>query len=553
MNETEYQPNQPKITEPAIIQVAPDEELGSLLQRLRQEAATEIRLVIPNRSIIAQGSIVLKLLADVAGKLKKEVLVVSDSPQIQSLSKRAGLHVEGVEAGDVDGHGFVQGTDMALEQPEMVATAAAAAATQSSDRGNEPMVATMAEDNDDQPRTLGLSSGIFAGGLKGIWPWVLAHKVGVGIAVAFLIIGVGGFLMATYYLPQATVTLYTQKRTIDRDLQVTASPNATAVDKDEMVVPAEILTAEASQTKTFEATGEEEVGEKATGSVTITNKSSDSKSLPAGTVLASGSKQFVTTSAATVPAYEIDDDGISFGKSNVGVQAAAIGSEYNLDAGSEFTVGGYEESTMDAKNAADFSGGSKETVIVVTESDREEALTSLAQEVQDMAVESMKKKLTTDQLLLDEAVESTTDSTEYSHEVGAETTEFSLAITATATAPVVVKADLESLLTEAIEAKVPDGYELADTAPEIENHVLNVEDDGTLYLTSTFKAQVIPVVDTAELIADIKGKNPSAVEAYLKDQPNLNGYDISLSPKLPGPFYRLPSLESHIKVNVEVK
>ena len=550
MNETEHQPNQSKVTEPAIIQVAPDEELGSLLQRLRQEAATEIRLVIPDRSIIAQGSIVLKLLADVAGKLKKEVLVVSDSPQIQSLSKRAGLQVEGVEAGDVDGHGFVQGSDVALEQPEMVATAAAAA--QSADKANEPMVASMADD-DGKPRTLGLTSGIFAGGLKGIWPWIVAHKVGVGVAAAFLIIGVGGFLMATYYLPQATVTLYTQKRTIDRDLQVTASPNASAVDKDEMVVPAEILTAEASQTKTFEATGEEEVGEKATGSVTITNKSSDAKNLPAGTVLASGGKQFVTTGAATVPAYEIDDDGISFGKTNVGVQAAAIGDEYNLEAGSEFSVGGYEESTMDAKNTADFSGGSKETVTVVTESDREEALTSLAQEVQDMAVDSMKKKLATGQLLLDEAVESTTDSTEYSHEVGAETTEFSLTITATATAPVVVTADLESLLTEAIEAKVPDGYELADTAPEIENHVLNVEDDGTLYLTSTFKAQVIPVVNTNELIADIKGKNPSAVEAYLKDQPNLNGYDISLSPKLPGPFYRLPSLESHIKVNVEVK
>ena len=131
MNETEHQPNQSKVTEPAIIQVAPDEELGSLLQRLRQEAATEIRLVIPDRSIIAQGSIVLKLLADVAGKLKKEVLVVSDSPQIQSLSKRAGLQVEGVEAGDVDGHGFVQGSDVALEQPEMVATAAAAAQSHS--------------------------------------------------------------------------------------------------------------------------------------------------------------------------------------------------------------------------------------------------------------------------------------------------------------------------------------------------------------------------------------------------------------------------------------
>src|SRR5690606_27601592 len=156
-------------------------------------------------------------------------------------------------------------------------------------------------------------------GFKRITAWIAAHKIGISVAAAFLIVAVGGFLMATYYLPQATVTLYTQKRTIDRDLQVTANPNITAVDKDDLVIPAEILTAEASQTKTFKATGEEEIGEKATGTITITNKSSTPKSLPAGTVVASDGLQFVTIESASVPAYEIDDDGISFGKTDVGV------------------------------------------------------------------------------------------------------------------------------------------------------------------------------------------------------------------------------------------
>jgi hypothetical protein len=51
----------------------------------------------------------------------------------------------------------------------------------------------------------------------------------------------------------------------------------------------------------------------------------------------------------------------------------------------------------------------------------------------------------------------------------------------------------------------------------------------------------------------IAGKNPSVVQDYLKSQPNLNGYDITLTPKLPGPFYHLPSIESHIEIQVEVK
>ncbi len=552
MNQTEHQANQTKVTEPAIVQVAPDEELGALLQRLRQEAATEIRLVIPDRSIIAQGSIVLKLLADVASKLNKDLLVVSDSPQIQSLAKRAGLQVEGVEAGDVDGHGFVQGADVALEQPEATAnTPVATQAVKSEDTENT--LSQKNQYNHDQSLAAAPKPGIFANGLKGFGAWILAHKVGLSVATAFLVIGIGGFLMATYYLPQATVTLYTQKRTIDRDLQVTANPNVEAVDKDEMVIPAQIISAEASQTKTFKATGEDEVGEKATGAITIVNKSSDDKQLAAGTVVAAEDQQFTLDSAVEIPAAQSDFLGTTNGRANATVTATAIGPEYNLDENTDFTIGGFETSTLSARNQDSFSGGTKKTVTVVTESDREQALTSLAQEVQSMATQSLKQKLSQGQLVLDEAVESTTESTNYSHQVGAEVSEFSLTVTATATAPVVVTADLESLLTEAIEAKVPDGYELAKSETEIENHVLNVDDDGTLYLTSTFKAQVIPVVDTTELIADIKGKNPTAVEAYLKNQPNLNGYDISLSPKLPGPFYRLPSLESHIKVTVEVK
>jgi hypothetical protein len=74
-----------------------------------------------------------------------------------------------------------------------------------------------------------------------------------------------------------------------------------------------------------------------------------------------------------------------------------------------------------------------------------------------------------------------------------------------------------------------------------------------VHLTSTYKAQVIPEVDTAEMIRAIAGKNPSVVQDYLRSQPNLKGYDITLTPKLPGPFYHLPSIQSHIEIVVKVE
>lgn len=536
----------PEAAEPAILQVGPQEELGSVLQRLRTESAKQVRLVVPDRAIISQGSIVMKLLADVAGKLNKEVSIVSDLPQVQILARQAGLKVEGVEAGDTEGHGFVQGEDVAL-------TAAAASV------GSQDLVINdyndgideTAEDDDEAPvRTAAGASGSLWVRMK---QWVASHKVVLGVVGAFLIVAVGGFLMATYYLPQATVTLYTQKRTIDRDIQVSANPNAAAVDSANMVVPASMITGEASKTQTFEATGEEETGEAATGTIEITNKSSDTKTLPAGTVVSADSLQFVLDTAVIVPAYELDDDGISFGKATAAVTAADIGDEFNIDAGVDFTVAGYTTSTMDAESAEAFTGGSSETITIVTAQDRQQALETLATSVQDQAMSALQEQISSGQLVLEDAAEVETASTTYSHEVGAEVDEFSLTVEAVATAPVVKQSDLSSLLTGAIEERVPDGYELVEGEPEIETNVLQVDPSGVIRLTSTFKAQVVPVVDTEALVDEIKGQHPRAVENFLQGQPNLNGYDITLSPQLPGPFYRLPKIEDNIEVMVEVK
>jgi hypothetical protein len=537
-------------TEPAIINIKPQEELGGLLQRIKAEPSSAILLVVPEKAIVAQGPIAFKLLADVAGKLQKELSIVSDTPQIQSLARRAGLKVEGVEAGDTEGHGFVAGADIA-ETGMVMAQPAVDEPPRKRVSANEEFEH---EDESSSPFTAaaGGVGSVFAGSKSAWGEWLRSHKVMLGVVGAFLLIAVGGMAMAAYYLPKATVTLYTEKRTIDRDLQVTADPEAAAVNKKELIIPATVLEAEVEQVGTYESTGEEEVGEKATGTITIVNKSSDDKELKAGTVVTSGGKQFILNAKVEVPAAERDFFVTTNGRANAAVTAAAIGPEYNLKANSDFTVGGYEASTLTARNEKEFTGGSKEMVAVVTAEDQQTALKELSQQAQDKVESDLRKTLSKGQLLLDDAITIETASTVFSHEVGDEVDSFTLTIVATATAPVVAESDLSSLLTGAVEAKVPDGYKLDGSQPEIENRVMEVGDDGVLQLSSTFKARVVPVVDEASLIDEIKGQHPTAVESFLKSQPNLNGYDISLSPRLPGPFYRLPRLESNIEVMVEV-
>src|SRR5690606_26543780 len=178
-------------TEPAILQVKPQEELGELLQRLRNEPANQIRLVVPERSIIAQGSIVLRLLAEVAGKLKKEVSIVSDLPQIQRLAKRAGLKVEGVEAGDVEGHGFVPGTDVALEGATIVSSR-----DEFQSESSEDVPSMMVNDDFNQVQDLEIKASDPLERRKDTqfvrWPGskqlMVSQKVGVSVPAVFLIV-----------------------------------------------------------------------------------------------------------------------------------------------------------------------------------------------------------------------------------------------------------------------------------------------------------------------------------------------------------------------------
>lgn len=540
--------------EPAILQVSSQEELGGVLQRLRSEPSRSVRLVIPDRAIISQGSIVMKLLADVAGKLNKEVSIVSDLPQVRTLAKQAGLTVEGVEAGDTEGHGFVQGEDVA-------ATAVVSGADSDEDMvirdftdQPEDFGADVDDDQDGGKAGAGMA-GLWGNGWSGVKQWVASHKVPLILVSVFLLVAIGGLMMAAYYLPHATVTLYTQKRTIDRDIQVTASPNASAVDGTNMVVPATLVNGTASQSKTFEATGEEEVGESATGVVTLINNSTDEKDLPAGTILTADDRQFTLNNSVTVPAKKdgIFDLNPEKGTADASVTAVDIGSDYNLKAGSEFSVGGYDMSTLAGINDEAISGGSSETVKIVTAEDRQNAIESLSPQVQEDARKALEQKISVGQLILEDAADLEVSATNFSHEAGAEADEFSLTVEVVASAPVVSQNDLSSLLTGAIEDRVPDGYELVEGEPEIVTNVLQVEDSGNIQLTSTFKAQVVPVVDTEALVDEIKGEHPSAVESFLQGQPNLDGYDITLAPQLPGPFYRLPRIEGNIEVTVEVR
>jgi hypothetical protein len=71
-----------------------DDEITSVIGRLRKEPSEEIFLVVPKRAIIAQSLVNLRLLSKEASKLNKKLIFVSPDSQTRKIAEKAGLSVK---------------------------------------------------------------------------------------------------------------------------------------------------------------------------------------------------------------------------------------------------------------------------------------------------------------------------------------------------------------------------------------------------------------------------------------------------------------------------
>ena len=81
-----------------------DEEITSVIDRLRKSKATENIFVIPQRALVLQSVINLRLLKKEADKLKKQIMLVSQDEQVRAISEKVGIlfqsSMKGIEESD---------------------------------------------------------------------------------------------------------------------------------------------------------------------------------------------------------------------------------------------------------------------------------------------------------------------------------------------------------------------------------------------------------------------------------------------------------------------
>jgi hypothetical protein len=401
-------------SEPQILYLEPDDEITSVIRRLRQTDASRIVLVAPARTKATSSAVALRLLAGVAAEEGRTLSLVAD-PLARAFAAEAGLSAfASVTDATADGAGsgptetapapaqlapirVVRPSARAdappsVGEPAVAAgpTARAGAVSRTDDTITVP-VSRPAPAPHDKPRTPGdrrraaLSRPRAAPSRRGVTTRSSRLSlIGVGVVVvALLAVAIAGAAL----LPAATVRITPELRQVGP-----VAYEVTPADQ-------QPLSGELTAAVTGQASGDHVERSAASGTVVFESGNPGRCRVPQGTRVAAGDVVFETQESVVVPEGKFTGHGIVPGTKSVGVLAIEPGEQGNVPAGAidtianasiSFCLRGFPNTTHRlVNNEQPTSGGAEDHSPVIEQKDVDAA----AQQIRDQLAQQLSDAL----------------------------------------------------------------------------------------------------------------------------------------------------------------
>lgn len=526
-----------------VIYIDIEDDITGVIEKLKNSSEKIIAMVPPKGNAVLQSVVNLKLLKRAAENAGKQPVIVTNNHALTALASGLNLYVaknlqskpqlassltdevpldEEVEVSDevtvVDAGSSVPLADIGAESDDVELTGEELASLEAADAPAKTAEAKK------KPSKGGKKIPNFDTFRKKL-------LIGGGIALVLLIV----FL---FVFGRAKANIVVRAETTPVDVAFEAKFNANSAASDPATYNLKAVAQEKKQTisQSFTATGQKDIGEKATGTVRFSSDSYSALfrgiSIPAGTSLNSTSgKGFVTTQSA-----KLDASGPSSNQATVGIVAKESGPSFN---GASGAVSG-APSGVSANIVGSTSGGTSQVVKVVTQDDVNKAKTQLEQQDTNAVKEELTKALGNDVSLLSDSFMVTFGNVVSEPGVDQQANEAKLTAEVTYSLLGVPKKDLG----EALDAFVTTQMTNKDQQRVYENGIqdLKLEKVASDAKTATYKVTTLayygPQFDTEKLKEETTGKKFGEVRAYLQDLPGVKGVDIKLTPfwarKLPG-------------------
>jgi len=381
----------------------------------------------------------------------------------------------------------------------------------------------------------------------------LSHLPRLPLIIGSSILALLIFLFFAYFtFPKADVVLYLNPKTIEKDIDFTvASGKDTSVSK--MRLRGEVIEVEVTDESEIDTTGEALVGEKATGQVTIYNKTNSLKKFPAGTILIGPqSLQFQLDSDTKIASQSATDTGITFGTETASLTASRVGSDSNISNNTQLTIKGFDSSTYSAKATKDFSGGSSQQVRSVSEEDKDNLLDQLTQKIVESSETEFDNLVQSDESYINSDFDTEEVSKKYTKALGEEADTLGLKLTLKVSTLKFKTSDLLLLVQEDVDDKMPEGYQAIGEASQMDIQDASIS-SGVADVSAALTTNLIPQLQSQELINYLAGKYPQNTQDFLKSIPSFSRVDIQLKPKLPKFLSRFPQRPQNINLEIKVE
>ena len=525
-----------------ILYLEPDEEITSVIDKMKQAKSKRLALVVPREATILQSVVNLKLLLREAANSGKEIALVTADKIGRNLAAQVGLVVydsikdrrpQFLPPAPTPGAEEVIEIDMAEEKKEEEPRPKG---VQIHHFQKEKSKATEAKPWTGSKVTASIN---WSKTRKIVWPM---------LAVVVFLLLVAAFLT----LPKVSIKVQVKSEnfTKSQGLQISAEE---PTNLDQNIFAGNLIDLTREKEEKFIATGKKNLGGKAEGTLTLYNYwDSSAQGLEKGSKFSSSSKTFVSKNSVTIPGTSIRGGNIVPGTATVEIEAENPGEEYNVKAG-RFTIVGLpaaQQEKIYGQASKDLSGGFSKEVTVVSGEDFDRAKDKLTKAVEENLHQELEEKAQGMEVL-DKAIQMETVEVESSTEAEAEANEFTFKAKVRLRVMVFERALFDKFVINCLEKQVP--YDKMITlGPNDSIMPAEIEpkyDQGRLNLKVEVTAKISSRVDREKIKKDLVGKGKTAAEEYLDNLAGAAGFQINFSPS----FWlkRIPNYPRSLKVELE--
>jgi hypothetical protein len=569
-----------------VIYIDVDDEITSVIDKVRGSHTKIVALVLPKRATVLQSIVNMKLLKRAADESKKNLVLITSEAGLLPLAGNVGLYVaktlqskpeipEAPEGGDGAPEDVMEDDGPEESVAAVTAAGAAAGGARSAraaadsplDRnrsvgelaGTAAMDDTIELDDDMDDRR---QSGAAMGGVsepgkpkdkKLTIPNFNKFRLILVLAgVGVVLLGVLAYV-AFAIMPKATISIETDSQAVTSSTIVTLKTgDTTLLNVEEGIVPAKSQQVQKTVTEQVAASGQQNNGAKATGTITIINCSDSIATVSAGSGFTVNGLTYISQQAASIPPSNFTSPASGSkckndGKDTVDVEAQSAGAKYNAAAAS-YTIAGKPADLSATGSAMD--GGTDDIVKIVTQGDVDSATQKITSQDSTASKTQLKTDLTNAGYLPVEATFTTGQpQTKTSANVGDKADNVSVTQTLTYTMLGAKQDDLKKIIADDVNGTI-------DTKKQkildygLDGLVFGVQSqpaDGAV-LTMQTTAVAGPELDAESLKKQVAGKKANAARDLIKQNPGVTDVTVKYSP-----FWvsAVPSKTSKITVTIE--